>query len=74
MLGSGEFGIVYRGVYNSEPVAIKVSKSFVHVDEFKSVLSEVKIMAYVGNHDFIVRFIGAEISEISKRKLALNCF
>ena len=74
MLGSGEFGVVHRGVYNSEPVALKVLKSSVEVDEFKSVLSEVKIMAYVGDHEFIVKFIGAETSEITKRNLLIIIF
>ena len=67
VLGSGEFGVVHRGTFNSEPVAIKTLKSSVEVEEFKAVLSEVKIMAYVGNHESIIKFIGAETSEISKR-------
>ena len=70
VLGSGEFGVVHRGAYKSESVAIKSLKNSVHVDEFKSVLSEVKIMAYVGDHEFIVKFVGADISEIAKRNLS----
>ena len=68
VLGSGEFGIVHPGTYNSEPVAIKTLKGSVNIDEFKAVLAEVKIMAYLGDHDFIVKFVGAEISQIAKRK------
>ena len=68
VLGSGEFGVVHPGTYNSEPVAIKSFKRSVEIDEFKAVLVELKIMAYLGDHEFIVKFIGAEISEIAKRK------
>ena len=68
MLGSGEFGIVHPGIYNSEPVAIKALKRCVDVEEFKAILGEIKIMAYLGDHDFIVKFVGTDISEISKRK------
>ena len=68
-LGSGEFGVVHPGICHSEPVAIKVLKHSVDVDEFKAVLAEVKIMEYLGDHEFIVKFVGAEISEVSKRKL-----
>ena len=67
-LGSGEFGVVYPGIFRSEPVAIKVLKHSVDVDDFKAVLAEVKIMAYMGDHEFVVKFIGAETSEIAKRK------
>ena len=45
VLGSGEYGVVHRGVYNLQSVAVKNLKSSVEVDEFKSVLSEVKIVA-----------------------------
>ena len=67
MIGSGEFGVVRPGICKSEPVAIKVLKRTVDADEFKAVLAEVKIMAYLGDHEFIVKFVGAEISEIVKR-------
>ena len=67
VLGSGEFGIVHPGIYKSEPVAIKKFKRSVEIDEFKAVLAELKIMAYLGNHPYTIKFVGAEISEIAKR-------
>lgn len=73
-LGSGEFGIVHPGICRSEPVAIKLLKRSVDVDEFKAVLAEVKIMAYLGDHEFVVKFIGAEISEIAKSKAGNTTF
>ena len=49
-------------------MAIKTFKRTVDIDEFKAVLAELKMLAYLGDHDFIVRFVGAEISEIAQRK------
>ena len=68
VLGSGEFGAVHPGICNSEPVAIKSFKRSVDIDEFKAILGELKIMAYMGDYEFIVKFVGAEISEIAKRE------
>ena len=69
VLGSGEFGVVRFGIFKSEPVAIKTCKRSVEVDEFIAVvLAEVKIMAYLGDHEHIVKFLGADISEIAKSK------
>ena len=68
VLGSGEFGVVHPGIFNSEPVAIKTFKRTLDIDEFKAVLAELKMMAYLGGHDFIVKFVGAEISEIAQRE------
>ena len=50
--------MVHPGTYNSEPVAIKTFKRPVEIDEFKAVLVELKIMAYLGDHEFIVKFVG----------------
>ena len=66
-LGSGEFGVVYPGICKSEPVAVKMLKRSVDVGEFKAVLSEVKIMAYLGDHKHVVKFVGAETSQIATR-------
>ena len=69
VLGSGEFGVVYFGVCKSESVAVKTFKRSVATDEFKAVvLAEVKMMAYLGDHENIVRFMGADISEIARSK------
>jgi len=48
-------------------VAIKTHISGVGVDEFKALLSELKIMAHVGFHDHVVNFLGAVTSDIKKR-------
>ena len=50
------------------PVAIKTLKRCVDIEDFKAILREVKIMGYLGDHEFIVKFVGADISEIAKRK------
>ena len=68
MLGSGNFGIVYRGFYKSNAVAIKTFKRTVEIEEFKAVLAETKIMTYIGQHDHVVKLIGADVSQISDRK------
>ena len=67
VLGTGELGIVYFGIYKSEPVAIKKMKRSVDIDDFKAVvLAEAKIMAYLGDLESIVKFVGADISEIAR--------
>ena len=66
-MGSGQFGIVYRGFFGAEAVAVKTFKRTVEIDEFKAVLAEAKIMAYVGQVENVVRFIGADISCIADR-------
>ena len=62
VLGTGEFGVVHPGICKLEPVAIKVFKRSVEIDEFKAVLAELKIMAYLGSHKHIIRLVGADIS------------
>ena len=67
VLGSGEYGVVCQGTCNEQPVAVKAIKGAVNVEEFKAVLAEVKIMAYLGDHENIVKFVGAEVSKIAQR-------
>jgi len=74
----GEFGIVYKGKYGSKTVkghysnrgmevAVKTHKGGVGVEEFKALLSELKIMAHVGAHNHVVSFLGAVTPEIKTR-------
>ena len=53
-------------------MAVKTFKRSVEIDEFKAVLAEVKIMAYLGDHEHVVKFVGADISEIAKRKVTTS--
>ena len=61
--------MVHAGLWNnSVPVAVKTFKRTLDVEEFKGVLAEVKIMAYLGDHEHVVKFVGAVVSEISESK------
>jgi len=76
MLGSGAYGLVFKGklkrlenvgVRNLDrccPVAIKTIREGADVEFVRSLLDEIKTMAYVGEHDFIVKFVGASVENI----------
>ena len=49
-------------------MTVKTFKRSVEMEEFKGVLAEPQIMAYMRDHEFIVKFVGAEISKIAKRE------
>lgn len=70
MLGTGEFAYVVRGIIISKqkPVAIKISKPSADVTLFKSLLSEVKIMIYIGVHENVVGLVGVCTEGIRNRK------
>ena len=60
--------MVHPGVWNNtEPVAVKTFKRTVGIEEFKAILAEVKIMTYLGQHSHIVKYLGADVSEIAQR-------
>ena len=59
--------MVHAGLWNnSVPVAVKTFKRTLDVDEFKAVLAEVKIMAYLGDHEHVVKFLGSDVSVITE--------
>lgn len=76
ILGSGEFGIVYKGSINTSDtqnsnaviVAVKTVKKNVHINYFKALMSELKILAFIGHHENIVNLIGANTANIKNRK------
>jgi len=59
ILGNGEFGCVYKGKIERKIVAIKTTKKNIDVDQFKAMLSEIKVMTYLGPHENVVSFVGA---------------
>ncbi|CAL8128791.1 unnamed protein product [Orchesella dallaii] len=69
LLGTGEFSFVVKGllVSKSMPVAIKISKPTTDVTAFKSMLSEIKIMMYIGEHKNLVKLIGVCTEDLKYR-------
>jgi FMS-like tyrosine kinase 1 len=75
-LGSGAFGIVLEAVADKilpdeeeTIVAVKVVKTQANKDALKSLISELKIMIYLGKHVNIVNLLGAATKNLSKQKL-----
>jgi len=68
ILGAGNFGTVYKGVAKGKPAAIKQPNKDCPKGTFKSVLTEVKVLSYIGLHPNVVGFFGAYTKEINKGK------
>jgi len=60
-LGAGEFGVVVKGNVKNirQSVAIKTIRANTEAPYFKALLSELKILQYIGSHPHIVNLIGA---------------
>ncbi|CAL8068919.1 unnamed protein product [Orchesella dallaii] len=66
VLGEGNFGFVYKVKvtrFDSE-VAVKVPRDGCSRQTMKSLLCEIKIMSFVGDHENIIKFLGAYTKEI----------
>ena len=68
ILGSGEFGVVHPGICKLQPVAIKMPKNSVDLEGSKALLAEAEIMAYLGDQEHVVKFVGADVTIIAERK------
>ena len=71
------FPFCRKYIFISPCLPLRLFKTFkrtVEINEFKAVLVELKIMAYMGDYEFILKFIGAEISEIAKRRACWVCW
>lgn len=78
VLGSGNFGQVIKGaIYdgndkrNCNVVAVKTVKSNYDISYFQTLLTEVKIMAYIGRHTNVVSLVGACTENIRNRKIRI---
>ncbi|ODM93833.1 Vascular endothelial growth factor receptor 3 [Orchesella cincta] len=69
ILGSGQFGIVSKGHIGPLCVAVKTVKPSTDIIYLKSLLSELKILQYVGTHRNIVNLIGANTTNIKKHEV-----
>lgn len=64
--------MVIYGKYQEKEVAVKTIKPVDYgMDTFKALLSELKIMTYIGKHENIVNLVGACTTNIQKSELFL---
>ncbi|OXA44563.1 Vascular endothelial growth factor receptor 3 [Folsomia candida] len=79
-LGSGAFGKVLKAhllreegnpfsTQGDEPVAVKTVSPNAHAIYFKALLSELKVLSYIGRHENIVNLVGACTSALGERQL-----
>lgn len=62
----GQFGQVLKGSVGSLPVAVKTTKPSSDVIYFRSLLSELKILQFLGTHENIVNLVGANTRNIKR--------
>jgi len=65
LIGSGQFGLVYKGIYENEEVAVKTVKSGSNKVELKCLLSELKILIYIKGHPNVADVVGAYTKELN---------
>jgi len=66
ILGSGEFGVVFKGVYQQKQVAIKTLKSGTDKDYVKALLMELKVLIHLKEHPHLVNLVGANTKNLRK--------
>ncbi|CAG7693762.1 unnamed protein product [Allacma fusca] len=69
ILGSGAYGIVYKGLLDGKPVAVKTVKEHADTSYLKSLLAELKVMIYLEDHGNLVKLLGAYTKKLYKGKV-----
>lgn len=64
ILGSGAYGVVYKGHLWGQMVAVKTIKPFADKAYLKALLSEIKVLIHLGQHENIVSLLGAFTSHL----------
>ncbi|CAL8100192.1 unnamed protein product [Orchesella dallaii] len=74
-LGSGEYGIVYKGTLEKTnetiSVAVKTTKPYSNAQCLRALLKEVKVMMYVGQHPKIVKLEGCCTNNLREGELLI---
>jgi len=65
VLGIGAFGVVYKGKMNTLPVAVKTITPKADKVYVKSILSEIKVLIWIGSHENIVQLIGVNTKDLN---------
>jgi len=65
VLGSGSFGVVYKGNWRNAAVAIKECTNVANMDDF---LEEAKLMLKLRPHQNLVQFLGVVIEKNERTK------
>ena len=66
MLGSGAFGLVMKAKVHELEVAVKTVKAGAEKSYLKALLSELKILMYLGGHENLIGLIGANTANLEK--------
>ncbi|CAG7838415.1 unnamed protein product [Allacma fusca] len=66
ILGSGAFSVVKKGLAKGKEVAVKTVKPGADKSYLKALLSEIKILIYLGKHDNLIALVGACTSDLRK--------
>ena len=66
VIGEGKFGLVYKGVWNGNPCAIKKLKNGITKPsvQYQRLLIELAVLSGVGSHPNIIEFFGACIQDL----------
>ncbi|CAL8128736.1 unnamed protein product [Orchesella dallaii] len=66
LLGTGTFGSVYKGTihHSNKECAFKLTQPSCSITTLKGLLSEIKLLSYLGNHKNIVALIGSYTAEL----------
>ncbi len=62
---------LFNGCNEKSPIAIKTVKKTADIEHFKAILSELKILAYLGPNKYLANLRGAWTENIRNSKLLL---
>jgi len=71
LLGQGEHGQIFKGMLTCSSIDVAVKTSRCSDVSVKQILSEMKILAYVGKHENVLQLLGANTSELKQSKCKL---